>query len=115
MKSRALVLVLSLLVLLQGASVAQLLDPHKLLEAEPTDTWPTYNGDYSGRRFSPLTQIRTSNVSGLALTWMYRVKVAAPMRGVTNPEIKSTPLMVKGILYFTIPDHVFAVDARTGR
>ena len=30
-------------------------------------------------------------------------------------EIKSTPLMVNGILYFTIPDHVYAVDARTGR
>ena len=105
----------SLLVLLHGASVAQLLDPQKLLEAEPTDTWPTYNGDYSGRRFSPLTQIQAANVSELALAWMYRVKVPAPMRGVTNPEIKSTPIMVKGILYFTVPDHVFAVDARTGR
>jgi alcohol dehydrogenase (cytochrome c) len=114
MKSRPLML-LSLLVLLQGASLAQLLDSHKLLEAEPTDAWPTYNGDYSGRRFSPLTQIQASNISGLALAWMYRVKVPAPMRGVTNPEIKSTPLMVKGILYFTVPDHVFAVDARTGR
>ena len=113
MKSRPLML-LSLLVLLHEASIAQLLDPHKLL-AEPTDTWPTYNGDYSGRRFSPLTQIRTSTVSSLALAWMYRVKVAAPMRGVSNPEIKCTPLMVKGIHYFTIPDHVFAVDARTGR
>ena len=78
MRSRALVLVLSLLVLLQGGSVAQLLDPQKLLEAEPTDTWPTYNGDYSGRRFSPLTQIHSSNVSSLALSWMYRVKVSTP-------------------------------------
>lgn len=66
----------SLLVLLEGASVAQLLDPHKLLDPEPTDTWPTYNGDYSGRRFSPLGQIQTSNVSGLALAWMYQARVA---------------------------------------
>ena len=29
--------------------------------------------------------------------------------------IKSTPLMVNGVLYFTVPDHVWAVDARTGR
>jgi acido-empty-quinoprotein group A len=115
MKSRARVLALSLLVLLQGASVAQLLDPQKLLEAEPTDTWPTYNGDYSGRRFSPLTQIHSANVSSLALSWMYRVKVSTPLRGVPSPEIKSTPLMVKGILYFTVPDHVFVVDSRTGR
>jgi len=113
MNSRLLIL-LWLLVLLHGASPAQLLDPHKLLESEPTDTWPTYNGDYSGRRFSPLTQIHASNVSALALAWMYRVKVP-PMRGVPNQEIKSTPIMVKGILYFTVPDHAFAVDARTGR
>jgi len=35
---------------------AQLLDP-SLLTKPATDAWPTYNGDYSGRRFSTLTQI----------------------------------------------------------
>ena len=29
--------------------------------------------------------------------------------------IKSTPLQIDGVLYFTVPDHVWAVDARTGR
>ena len=29
--------------------------------------------------------------------------------------IKGTPLQVNGVLYFTIPDHVWALDARTGR
>ena len=29
--------------------------------------------------------------------------------------IKGTPLMVNGVLYVTLPDHVWAVDARTGR
>src|SRR5271154_5479627 len=116
MKFRPSALVLSLLlVLLRGASVAQLLSPQKLLEAEPTDTWPTYNGDYSGRRFSPLTQIQSANVSSLTLAWMYRAQVSSPMRAVASRDIKSTPLMVKGVLYFTVPDHVFAVDARTGR
>ena len=32
-----------------GCVYGQMLDPAKLLK-EPTDTWPTYNGDYSGRR-----------------------------------------------------------------
>ena len=27
------------------------------IEKPATDAWPTYNGDYSGRRFSPLTKI----------------------------------------------------------
>ena len=29
--------------------------------------------------------------------------------------IKSTPLQINGVLYFTVPDHVWAVDARSGR
>ncbi|HEX9368992.1 MAG TPA: hypothetical protein VF921_20350, partial [Vicinamibacterales bacterium] len=76
--------------------------------------WPTYNGDYSGRRFSALKQITASNVQGLTLAWMYRIPDVQQQRGVGEPAIKSTPLMVSGVLYFTIPDHVYAVDARTG-
>ena len=68
--------------------------------------WPSYNGDTSGRRYSPLAQINQKNVGSLTLAWM------APMRSV---DIKSTPLMVNGILYFTTPDNVWAMDARTGR
>src|SRR5690349_19194867 len=83
---------------------AQELLPKKLLE-QPTDSWPTYNGDYSGRRFSPLKQINSSNVHTLSLSWATRFA----------GTIKSTPLMVNGILYFTAPNHVWAADARTGR
>ncbi|MEI9977344.1 MAG: hypothetical protein WDO73_37990 [Ignavibacteriota bacterium] len=92
---------------------AQSLDP-KLLLKPLTDIWPTYNGDYSGKRFSSLNQIHSGNVSNLTLAWMYRIANVGPQRGVGNPEIKSTPLMVNGTLYFTIPDHVWALDARTG-
>jgi alcohol dehydrogenase (cytochrome c) len=84
---------------------AQELAPSDLLEP-PTTAWPTYNGDYSGRRFSPLDQIDASNVSSLTLAWIFRSNTQA---------IKSTPLLVNGILYFTVPDNVWAVDARTGR
>ena len=35
-------------------------------------SWPTYNGDYSGRRFSELTQINTSNVISLSFAWIWR-------------------------------------------
>ncbi len=79
------------------------------------DSWPTYNGDYSGRRFSKLAQINSSNIRSLDLEWMYRVSSVGALRGVGSPVIKSTPLVVDSILYFTIPDHVWAVDARTGQ
>ena len=84
------------------------LDPAKLLKA-PTDSWPTFNGDYSGRRFSPLTRITSANVHQLSLAWMFRIT------GTGLGAIKSTPLQINGVLYFTVPDHVWAVDGRSGR
>jgi len=92
---------------------AQLLDPAKLRQ-RPTDTWPTYNGDYSGQRFSPLKEINQSNVGSLALQWMFRMNIGLMRGGMAPAAVKSTPLFVNGILYFTLPDHVWAVDARTG-
>ena len=87
------------------------LAPEKWLQI-PTDAWPTYNGDYSGRRFSSLTQINDSDITRLSLAWVYRL--GTPVPGSAG-SIKATPLMVNGVLYFTIPDHVWAVDARSGQ
>ena len=95
------------------AASAQLLDPAKL-QTPPTDTWPTYNGDYSGKRFSPLNEVTASNVASLAMQWIYRTNVGPMRAGLPPAPIKSTPLEVRGILYFTLPDHVWAVNARTG-
>jgi alcohol dehydrogenase (cytochrome c) len=68
--------------------------------------WPTHYGDYSGRRYSSLTQINKGNVGTLALAWAFQTHQQA---------LKSTPLVVNGIAYFTVPNHVWAMDARTGR
>ena len=43
-----------------------------------TDSWPTYNGDYTGRRFSTLTKINDANVKALSLAWVYRLDAGAP-------------------------------------
>ena len=96
-------------VLLAASSAAQPLDPAKLLQP-PTDAWPTYNGDYTGRRYSPLTRINSSNVKNLALAWVFRASTGTP----GAPPIKATPLEVNGVIYFAVPDHAWAVDARTG-
>ncbi|MEA2257910.1 MAG: hypothetical protein QOJ51_735, partial [Acidobacteriaceae bacterium] len=97
---------LLLLMMLTAASLhAQGLDPQKLL-TPPVDTWPTYNGDYSGRRYSSLDLINQSNVHGLTLAWAFQTH---------SVSVKSTPLEVNGVLYFSVPDHVWAIDATTGR
>jgi alcohol dehydrogenase (cytochrome c) len=87
---------------------AQGLDPASLLKPS-TDSWPTYNGDYSGKRFSSLRQINKQNVGMMALAWAFQTDVS------TGPGLKSTPLLVDGTLYFTEPDDIWAVDARSGR
>src|SRR2546426_1129527 len=111
MKTYRMLVALSLL-WLPGVLAGQGLDP-QALRTPPTDTWPTYNGDYSGRRYSTLSQINAANIGSLAVKWMFRANVGS-QRGMGNPEIKSTPLVAGGVLYFTIPDHAWAVDARTG-
>jgi alcohol dehydrogenase (cytochrome c) len=83
----------------QGVDAQMLLHP-------PADSWPGYHGDYSGRRHSSLTQITPQNVKNLSLAWAFQTEQTIP--------IKSSPLLVDGILYFTVPDNVWAVDARSG-
>jgi alcohol dehydrogenase (cytochrome c) len=92
------------------------LDPAQLLQPL-ADSWPTYNGDYSGRRYSALSRINSSNISSLTLAWVYRANAGSDQAGggSANAVIKSTPLEINGVLYFTAPDHVWAVDARSGR
>jgi alcohol dehydrogenase (cytochrome c) len=73
----------------------------------PQDSWPTYHGDYSGRRHSALTQITPDNVRTLALQWAFQTNQAQ--------QIKASPILVDGIVYLTAPDNLWAVDARSGR
>jgi len=94
-------------------STKVLIDPDGIGKA-PITSWPTFNGDYSGERYSTLTQIGSANVNRLARQWVYKITEVGAQRGAPVPVIKSTPLLANGVLYFTIPDHVWALDARTG-
>jgi quinohemoprotein ethanol dehydrogenase len=70
--------------------------------------WLSYGRTYSEQRFSPLTEIDTSNVGALGLAW------SLDLPGVKSLE--ATPLEVGGTLYFSGNDSiVFAVDAGSGK
>ena len=83
----------------QAPTTEQLLHPS-------ADSWPGYHGDYTAKRHSKLTQISPANVDKLTLAWAFQTNMAT--------TIKSSPLLVDGILYFSVPDNVWAVDALTG-
>ena len=47
------------------------LDPAQILKPL-SDSWPTYSGDYTGRRYSALTQIDQTTIKNLGLAWVAR-------------------------------------------
>jgi alcohol dehydrogenase (cytochrome c) len=95
-----------LALLLAAPARAQEVDPAMLLKP-PVDSWPTYHGDYSGKRHSTLAQITPANVHQMTLAWAFQT-------GQTQ-QIKASPILANGIIYLTTPDNIWAIDARSGR
>lgn len=69
--------------------------------------WLSYNGDYSGRRFTRLREIDRSNVGQLRAQWVFHVPHVEDM--------EVTPVVVNGVMLVTAQNDAFALDARTGR
>lgn len=101
----------------QGLTQADIQNPK-------ADSWPTHYGDYSGRRFSSLKQINSTNVKSLTLAWISKISMAPGLNidgpgpepsGSATANTRGTPLMVDGVLYITEPNNVFAIDAHNGR
>jgi alcohol dehydrogenase (cytochrome c) len=59
----------TLLLLAQGVYAQRGLDQADMVK-KLTDQWTSYSGDYSGRRYSYLNLINTSNVKNLSLKWL---------------------------------------------
>ncbi len=78
------------------------------LLAQPVgENWTSYNGDYSGQRYSRLRLIDVSNVAKLRAAWVFHPT--------NSPSLEATPVVVHGMMYVTSANDVFALDARTGR
>jgi alcohol dehydrogenase (cytochrome c) len=69
--------------------------------------WTSYNGDYSGQRYSSVSQINTANVAKLRAAWVFHPT--------NSRSLEATPIVVHGMMYVTSANDVFALDARTGR
>ena len=109
---------------------AQGLEPTDILKAlGMSGDWPTYSGDYSGKRYSLLTEIDRSNAGKLTEAWKTKLvsgtKETKPgsnliVSGIGQIEagalanIKGSILEVNGVLYVSAPDNAWALDARDG-
>ena len=57
----------------------------------PAAEWQTYNHDLAGTRYSPLTQINTSNVARLTQAWTYRPAASGARRPVSGAGCGVSP------------------------
>ncbi|MCH8813333.1 MAG: PQQ-binding-like beta-propeller repeat protein, partial [Gemmatimonadetes bacterium] len=75
--------------------------------------WPSYGGDLTAQRYSPLDQITAENFSELELAWRFSTDNLGPR---SEGNFQSTPLMVNGMLYSTAGSRrsVVALDPETG-
>jgi quinohemoprotein ethanol dehydrogenase len=102
------------------AGTAVTLGAHALAQSAKVDTkrllnadqepgqWMTHSRTYDEQYFSPLKKITDANVDKLGLAFY----VDLP----TNQNVETTPLMVDGVLYVTLPwSAVMAVDAKSGK
>ena len=113
------------------------IEPHELLKPL-ADSWPTYSGDYSGKRYSALKQINQTTVKHLTLAWVAKLTEGPGDQGGfgrggrgTAPvivgglgtgdfvegratSIKASALMVDGTIYISTPDNAWALNAHDG-
>ncbi|MHB1958208.1 MAG: PQQ-dependent dehydrogenase, methanol/ethanol family [Acidobacteriaceae bacterium] len=80
--------------------------PSDLLQKTIKNNWVSYNGDYTGRRFSSLAQVTPANVRHLAAKWVFHTQNAG--------VLQVTPVVVAGVMFITGSNDAYALDARTG-
>jgi alcohol dehydrogenase (cytochrome c) len=92
-----------------GSSLTASVDvqPSDLASSPVAANWLSYNGDYTGRRYSGLSQITPQNVHQLQAQWVFH--------STNSNSLQGTPLVANGLLFMTSANDAFALDARTGR
>ena len=81
--------------------------PSQLLTTPVDNNWLSYNGDYTGRRYSALREINNANVSQLRAQWVFH----AP----NSSHLEVTPVVVDGMMFVTSANDAYALDAQSGR
>src|SRR5262249_60203395 len=64
------------------------INPARLLSKPVGADWLSYNGDYTGRRYSALREINAGNVSQLRAQWVFHAQ--------SSSNLEVTPVVVDG-------------------
>jgi PQQ-dependent dehydrogenase (methanol/ethanol family) len=83
------------------------IDDAQIANPPPSD-WLSNGRDYREQRFSPLSQINTTNVNELGVAWEFRT--------FSTRALEASPIVANGVMFITAPwSKVFAIDAKTGK
>ena len=103
--------------MLLGLFVAALVWPHSFdgqSAAPPPGEWRNYGNDEKSTRYSPLDQITRDTIKNMQVAWTWKSDIF----GTSSESIatETTPIMVNGVLYFTMDQRrtVIAANAGTG-
>jgi len=108
-------------VLAQGTQAAPAHAPGDAAGPQPlvpdTPVWNSFHGQLSAQKYSPLSQINTSNVGKLKLAWQYRTGDVSDGSGDKPATVWSaTPLFANDTLYIGTPFYrIVALDPGTGK
>jgi quinohemoprotein ethanol dehydrogenase len=90
------------------ACVALLIAGLACMAQQAAAQWSTVGGDAGNERYSSLAQINKENVTKLGAAWISE-KIAPP------PRSRAMPLIDNGLMIFTAPPFVYAVNISTGQ
>src|SRR5436305_10605312 len=72
-----------------------------LLRHPTSANWISYNGDYSGNRYSKLSEINAGNVEQLRAEWVFHPQ--------NTNWLEMTPVVVNGMMFVTAANDAFAL------
>ncbi len=72
-----------------------------------TENWVSYNGDYSGRRYTAMDEVTPANARKLKAKWTFHTTGAGVM--------EVTPVVIAGVMFITRSNDAYALDATTGK
>ncbi|HKT00888.1 MAG TPA: PQQ-dependent dehydrogenase, methanol/ethanol family [Rugosimonospora sp.] len=98
-------------------AVAETVDYERLLNAgDEPHNWLTYYGNYSGHRFSELSQINADNVRRLTPAWVFQFGSYGLHAGTSTYAFEACPIVVDGVMFLSGWDGwVWALDAKQGK
>ncbi|OLB88863.1 MAG: PQQ-dependent enzyme-like protein [Acidobacteriales bacterium 13_2_20CM_2_55_5] len=88
--------------------------PEHLVAQPPAANWPSYNGDYTGRRYSSLAEINVNNANQLRTQWVFHADNSNRLEVTPRHLNRGVGLWHTRVYMLTDNAHLLCLDVRSG-